>query len=105
MKYENQELLSEFYEIVKQVYPELSLEQVKEICFGPWMFLKDEIESGNLFDVRYEFFGVFKVLEGKVKALQNFNDKRLANGTMKPETHAKYERMYENYFKRKSEED
>ena len=104
MKLDNQQLLSEFYELIKEDYPHVSYEDLKDICFAPWMFLKEEMESGNLIDVRFEFFGVFTVLEGKVIAMQKLNKKQLEENKITQDTYDHYDNMYSKYHKRKEDE-
>ena len=52
MKLESQELVEEFYEKNKEKFPELSFEQVKEICYAPFIMTRKEMESGSLATIR-----------------------------------------------------
>lgn len=61
MKLENAELLKEFFDRHGEKYPGLSAEQVKECCSTPYMYAKQEIESGNLPTIRLKYFGTFLV--------------------------------------------
>ena len=40
MRIEAIELFNMYYEIIKKDYPDLSYEELKEICYNPWKFLK-----------------------------------------------------------------
>jgi hypothetical protein len=42
----NQELVEEFYELNKHLYPGISLEDMKLCCNTPFLFVRKEMESG-----------------------------------------------------------
>lgn len=69
MKLENPELMSEYFESIKEKYPDLTLEQVKEICPAPFEFLRKEIESGELPVIRLKYFGTFLVYEKRARSI------------------------------------
>lgn len=69
MKLSNEELMKDFHKVMQDKYPDITLEQTKEICNGPWKFLKAEMESGNLNEVRMKYFGVFRVYPGRAKEM------------------------------------
>lgn len=63
----NDELIAEFHKKKKEEYPNINLDQAKEICYGPWRFLKAEMENGELQEVRFKYFGTFQVYPGRAK--------------------------------------
>ena len=65
MKLLNDDLINEFYKIIGS--SDITLEQAKDICYGPWRFLKEEMESGELSEVRFKYFGTFQVYPGRAK--------------------------------------
>lgn len=67
MKLENDKLIAEFHKLNKDKYPDIDLEQAKEICNGPWKFIKQEMESGELPTIRLKYFGTFQVYQGRAK--------------------------------------
>lgn len=69
MKLENQELLKEFYERVKDEYPDLSFHQVRACCSTPFEYTKQEIESGDLPTIRLKYFGTFLVYPKRAKSI------------------------------------
>lgn len=101
MKLDNQSLMSEFHQEIKEKYPDVDYNQIKDICFGPWMFLKKEMESGELKDVRFEFFGVFKVHEKRVDGMIKLNDRLLQVKKITEDKYNHYKNMYEKYKERK----
>lgn len=103
-KFDNQDLMSEFYQEIKDKYPEVDYNQIKDILFGSWMNLKQEMESGDLRDVRFEFFGVFRVHEKRVAGSHKMNQIKLEKGIMPLDKFNHYSNMYDKYFKRKAKE-
>ena len=68
-KLTNDDLLKEFFKKMQDKYPDITIEQAKDICHGPWRFLKREMESGELSEVRFKYFGTFQVYKGRAKNL------------------------------------
>lgn len=100
MKLNNQDLLEEFYQGVKDEFPDVSFEQIKEVCFGPWRFLKQEMESGNLPSVRFKYFGTFQVYKGRAKNMLYNLEKKFQNNKIEEDQYLKYKNMIEKYLKR-----
>jgi len=67
MKLTNDDLIVEFHKKMSEKYSDISLEQAKDICYGPWRFLKAEMENGELQEVRFKYFGTFQVYPGRAK--------------------------------------
>lgn len=92
------DLLEEFYNENKERYPELSPEQFKDICYGPWRFLKREMESGELPTIRFKYFGVFQVYKGTAKAMLPTIDHRVKIGSISKEKHKQLKTMIIKYL-------
>ncbi len=90
MKYSSEDLIQEFFEKERSKYPGLTKGQMKSICFAPWIFLKEEIKSGELNEVRFKYFGVFRVYPGRAKAQLAKLDRLLSEGSM---TKKRYEKL------------
>ena len=103
MKLDNQQLLEKFYQEVSSKYPDVDFEQIKEVCFGPWRFLKDEMESGNLTTVRLKYFGTFQVYEGRARNMLYNLKVKFENNKIDEVYYMKYKTMIENYLKRLDE--
>jgi len=101
MKLENKDLIEEFYLKEKNKFPDLSLEDFKEVCFGPWRFLKAEMENGNLSEVRFKYFGTFQVYEGRVKHLLHNLNIRYSLNKIGKEDYLKRKAVLENYLNKK----
>ena len=61
------DLIEEFYEEVKHIYPDLSIDEFKIICNSPFKFTKEVINRGTLRNIRFQYFGVFEVMPSRVK--------------------------------------
>jgi hypothetical protein len=98
MKLQNNQLIEDFYNQEKDKYPNLTLEQFKDICFGPWRFLKDEMESGELPTVRFKYFGTFQVYEGRAKNMLHNINKRFQFHKINPKQYFKLKEMLEKFL-------
>ena len=93
MKLQTPELLEEYCQGVLKDYPELTEEQCREMCLISWRYVKKEMESGDLPDIRMKYLGVFSVYKGsainQLKSLPN----KLKSGKITQEKFGKLEKM------------
>ena len=61
------DLIKEFYEKTKHLYPNLSINEYRIICNSPFSFVKQVINRGTLRNIRFQYFGVFEVMPSRVK--------------------------------------
>ena len=61
------DLIEEFYEENKHIYPDLSISEFRLICNSPFKFTKEVINRGTLRNIRFQYFGVFEVMPSRVK--------------------------------------
>ena len=59
--------IEQYYELIKERYPDITLEHFKLICTAPFKQIKRVMSSGVLRDIRLQFFGVFEVSGSRVK--------------------------------------
>ena len=86
MKLESDKLVIEFYNKKSSEFPGITQEQAKDICYGPWKFLKQEMENGELSEVRFKYFGTFQVYHGRaVNLLNNLKERFRFNKVSKEE--------------------
>jgi hypothetical protein len=100
MSLKNDELLYEFYAQEGDKYPELNLEQVKDIAFTPWIFLRKEMESGELDTVRLKYFGTFQVYMGRAKRMLINLKQRFQFNKIEPKQFFKLKDMLEKFIKK-----
>lgn len=80
MKILTKDLIKEFYKEIKEEYPDLTLEQVRDICYGPWRFLRREIETPGLETVRFKYIGTFNVYKNRARQLLQNYEYNLSKG-------------------------
>lgn len=97
----NDELLHEFYNKVGHEYPDLNLEQFKEVVFTPWMFLRKEMENGELETVRFKYFGTFQVYEGRAKRMLDNLKQRHKFNRIEIKQFFRLKDMLEKFLKKK----
>ena len=100
----NDDLLHEFYAKEGHKYPDLNLEQFKEIVFVPWVFLRKEMESGELDTVRLKYFGTFQVYEGRARRMLINLKQRLKFNKIGPEQYFKLKDMIDKFIAKKDKE-
>lgn len=100
MKIEAKDLIEEFYEKEKENYPDLSLDQFKDVCYGPWRFLKREMENGELNAVRLKYFGVFQVHKGRAKWMSTAIEERRDKNIITEDKYQQLKVMLTKFLKR-----
>lgn len=86
MKLLSEDLVIEFHKKMSSEFPGITQEQAKDICYGPWKFLKQEMENGELSEVRFKYFGTFQVYPGRaVNLLNNLKERFRFNKVGKEE--------------------
>ena len=100
----NDELLHEFYSQESHKYPDLNLEQFKGAVFTPWIFLRKEMESGELETVRFKYFGTFQVYEGRARRMLTNLKERFKYNKIDPTQFFKLKDMLEKFLNKKNNE-
>ena len=72
MKLLHADLVEEYYQVVKRVYPEITKGQCNEICSAPFIQTRRAIESGIFINVRLQFFGTFMSFKGDLAEKDRF---------------------------------
>jgi hypothetical protein len=104
MKLSNNELLNEYFIETAYKYPNLTLEQIRDICYGPWKFLKQEMESGELPEIRFKYFGSFQVYRGRAELMLYNLKQRFKSNNIDHKQYFKLKEMIEKYLKRTENE-
>ena len=93
-------LVIRFYEEMQEECADLTLEQVKEVCYGPWQYLKSQMENGELLTVRFKYFGTFTVYKGRAEALLKKLEKRFKEHGIEPDEYFRIKKMIETYLQK-----
>ena len=94
------DLIEEFYEENKHIYPDLSISEFRLICNSPFKFTKEVINRGTLRNIRFQYFGVFEVMPSRVKySLKTLEENFKANKITEDRYNKRKEILenYENY--------
>ena len=86
------DLVEEFYEKVKQDFPDISLKEMDEIVSSPFVSVREGIESGKLPTIRLKYFGTFTVYPKRAEAMKKTYNKMLEESRITPLNHKK--KMY-----------
>ena len=100
MKLENREVIEEYFIKIADQYPSLTLEECKEICNAPWRFLKQEVESGELPEVRFKYFGTFQVYQGRAEMMLYNLKQRFKFHKIDPKQYFRLKEMLDKYLKK-----
>ena len=98
MKITHPDLIEEYYNRIKEIYPEITLEQCNEICSAPFIETRKGIESGELPTIRLKYFGTFVAYPKRVKAILKQYEKLFKNHKVTPNFYFKKKEMLEKYL-------
>lgn len=98
MRIETNELVTGYFEKVKDKYPELSYERLKEIILFPWFYLRDRMEDGKFESVRLKYFGEFSVPLCRAKRLLEEAKIRFSKQWLTPKQFFKIKSNLETYI-------
>ncbi len=92
-------LIEEFYES-DDFGPNHNLEEFKKICNAPFSLVKRVMSSGELRDIRLQYFGVFSVSRPRVKYTKKNLIKKFENGNIPQKRFEDKIKQFEEYEKR-----
>lgn len=98
MRIKNQELMSEFYDRMLPIYPELTLEQMTEICYTQYQFLRNCIEGDDIVEIRLKYLGSFQVFPGRAKNYLYNMKERLRYRKIEPHVFQRVSGMINRYL-------
>ena len=102
MRIAAEDLVTEFYNKNPELFKDISEKQAKEVCYAPWRYLKQEMETGNLAEVRFKYFGNFVVFPGRVKHLLSDLEKRFLNKQLAEKVYNKYAPRLKKFLENES---
>lgn len=97
-------LIEEFYETIKEQYPDLNYEKIEKICKLPFYYIKSLIESTSFPLIHIKFLGKFLVYPGKVQVLMRLMNRKLKEGKISKEEHQESVSDLQNYLIKNNEE-
>ena len=96
--------ISEYYEVIKDIYPHLTSKQVDNICRTNFKMIKSEIQKGSLKTIRLRYFGTFRVYKGRAIGMLNKTKKMLENGKIQESNLSYVKKIVTDYLKREYNE-
>ena len=105
MRIETRDIIQEYSNSIKDEYPELSNEGIRDICIAPWVYLKDCMESGALENIRLKYFGVFYVCPARAKRMLEEAKDRFSKQLLTPKQFFKIKSNIETYLKNLKEDE
>ena len=93
------DLVEEFYEEIKNTYPDISLNEFRIICNSPFKFTKEVINRGVLKNIRLQYFGVFEVMPSRVKYSLKTLENNYKTGKITEERYNKRKEILKAYEK------
>lgn len=103
MRLENKEIFEEFCKKHSHQFPGMNEQQIKEACYSSWSFLKKEMESSELPNIRLKYFGNFKVYDSKVVRMLTTMKDKFINKRIDPKNYFRIKKMLETYLNKKNE--
>ena len=97
------ELVEEFSRVNEHAQ-NLSAKQIKDIVYAPWRFFKQEMESGELPEVRFKYFGKFQVKLNRAKYMLKKLEIDYKNDKFAEERYIELKTMLKNFLKEKENE-
>ena len=91
------DLIEEFYEENKHIYPDLSISEFRLICNSPFKFTKEVINRGTLRNIRFQYFGVFEVMPSRVKYSLKTLENNYKTGKITEERYNKRKEILSTY--------
>ena len=91
------DLIEEFYEENKHIYPDLSINEFRLICNSPFKFTKEVINRGTLKNIRFQYFGVFEVMPSRVKYSLKTMEENYKSKKITEERYNKRKEILEKY--------
>jgi|VirMetMinimDraft_7_1064189.scaffolds.fasta_scaffold03147_11 hypothetical protein len=95
---DSRELITEFHQELLEKYPDITYEEVRDICYAPFTFTRKQMESGECKTVRLKYFGTFRVYPGRAKGLLVRLKDKFEAKLVEPSEYFRIKAMIETYL-------
>ena len=89
--------IEQYYEQVREQYPNIDLEHFKVICTAPFKQVKKVMSSGVLRNIRLQFLGVFEVSQSRVKYSKRSLQANYDNGLISEKRYTERMKVLNSY--------
>lgn len=93
------DFISEYYQTIKDQFPDLTLSQVSDICHSPFKLVVHHMREGSMMDIRLKYLGCFTIFPGRVKGLLTSTVKAYEDGKLGIEKLTRIKLMESTYTK------
>ena len=94
----SKELTKEFHNMIKEAYPDIELQELRDIVYAPWRFGKKAMESGELPQIQFKYFGKFSVRKRRAQCELKEIKERFENGSLDHGVYFRLKKMLEIYL-------
>jgi hypothetical protein len=84
---DNDTLIKQYFEQVKDKYPDIDFARFEKICKSPFYYIKSIMEREDMPTILVKYLGKFRVFSGSIKTLLRENDTKLHFKHLTPERH------------------
>jgi len=88
-------LIKEYWEQVKEKYPNFTFEQFEKVCKAPFYFFKNCMESEGTPVIHIKYLGKFRLFPKSIRWLIRVNNKRKDRGFITEEEYLKRDEDYQ----------
>ena len=89
-------LIESFYKKEKDNL-NISLEECNLICSAPFKFIKEMLNKGKLRNIRFQYFGVFRLSTSRLKHTLDSLERDYKKGTISEERYLERKKILEKY--------
>lgn len=101
MKISHRKMMEDFYKEVKDDYPDLTYEEIRDIVSHPWKHVIRCFANGKLDVIRLKYFGKFEVAVARAKGGLKKAKEKYDNGLITEEKYNKIKTMIDDYLAKK----
>lgn len=102
--YNQERIIKEYWEKVKDLYPDVSFDKFSEACKYPAIFIKSIIKSGSFKTIMIKWMGKFIVYPARVKRELNRKEVFFSKGIILEEDVQDYRDKYKDLLERFKED-
>lgn len=95
MRLQHSDLIQEYFELIREEHPNLTLEQCNAVCSAPFLEARKGIESGEFPTIRLKFFGTFVTTPNRLKSMLKCYEKMFKEHKITPAKYFKKKEMLE----------
>lgn len=88
-------LIREYWEQVKEKYPNFTFEKFEKVCKAPFYFFKSQMESKDTPIIHIKYLCKFRIYSNNVRSLIARNNHRRSKNKIDEETHKQRDNDYQ----------